>query len=733
MILEHRKNNRFLVYFFYDKQGIVDDYIDYMLQDISKCVREILFVSNGKLTNESIKKVKKYTDRIIERENCGFDVGAYKEALQIATWENLCEYDEVILMNYTIMGPVYPLQEMFDEMDLRDIDFWGPTVYEKIDYDPYGYSPYGYLPKHIQSHFIAIRNRLLVSKEFRDYWREMPVIENYQQSVGRHESFFTKHFADMGYKWDVYADSEEYTEITSCPCLSLPMEMIRDHKLPFFKRRSFMHDYTETLYVCMGEHSKQLYDYLENNTDYDVNMIWDNILRAENMADIKHNLHLNYVLSSKYKYNEKLEQKKVALIMHMHFPDLIDECLHYAMSMPDYADIYITTNSEEKRKMIEKAFSVMPNKIDIKVTPNRGRDVGPFLVESREYIYNYDYICHTHDKKVGQARPLSIGQSFSYRCFENVLSSTVFVENVIDLLEKNSRMGIVMPPPPNHSDYYLTSGAEWGSSYEATCELAEMLGINVPMSADKEPISPLGSVFWARTDALRKLFDYPWTYEAFPEEPVANDGTILHAVERIYSFAAQNNGYFAGWLLSENMAQNELTNLNYMLRVVNDKFMNQYNIVGSFARVLYLLDDRILRRCCEGKLYYDNGKGINEECVIKPFADRTPTGDFRWNFYGMEECGDIRALRFDPCDLGNVEYSDISVTIVDSLDNEAEINKKYLKGNGIKIKGRSVFIRNDPYINIELKESINIKAVRIVARGFGEITDETKEAIIKRL
>ena len=32
MILQKGKNNRLLIYFFYDKAGVVDDYIVYMLQ-----------------------------------------------------------------------------------------------------------------------------------------------------------------------------------------------------------------------------------------------------------------------------------------------------------------------------------------------------------------------------------------------------------------------------------------------------------------------------------------------------------------------------------------------------------------------------------------------------------------------------------------------------------------------------------------------------------------------------
>lgn len=138
MKLELGANNRMLIYFFFDREGVVDDYILYMLREMKKCVKDIVVVSNGKITDAGKKKLGLYVGDIIERDNKGFDVWAYKTALERIGWEKLALYDEVIMMNYTIMGPVYPLREMFDAMDVRDLDFWGPTISHKTDFDPWG-------------------------------------------------------------------------------------------------------------------------------------------------------------------------------------------------------------------------------------------------------------------------------------------------------------------------------------------------------------------------------------------------------------------------------------------------------------------------------------------------------------------------------------------------------------------------------------------------------------------
>ena len=80
MVLDKLTAKRLLIYFIYDRDGIVDDYIFYMLDDLDKNVEDIFVVVNGNLEAKSKERLKFYTDQILERENKGFDVWAYKEA-----------------------------------------------------------------------------------------------------------------------------------------------------------------------------------------------------------------------------------------------------------------------------------------------------------------------------------------------------------------------------------------------------------------------------------------------------------------------------------------------------------------------------------------------------------------------------------------------------------------------------------------------------------------------------
>lgn len=580
MIIKNESPKRLGIQFFYETDGYVDGFVKKFFEDYRKQVSDMIVVCNGKLDAEGEKFFRQYTNRVIVRKNEGLDVWAYKTALDSIGWEGLSEYDEVVFANSTIMGPIYSLSESFDTMAKEDLDFWGMTKHYKIPYDPWGNCPYGYIPEHIQSHFMVFRNSLVTSEEFQNFWDTMPMIKGYNDSIARFESYFTKCFEDKGFKWDVYVKTDDYKDKTDYPLMNYAKELIRDKRCPIFKRRMFFQPYQYELNNTLGQPAKELYDYLRENNLYDVNLIWDNILRTCHQADFVKNLHLNYVLSSSM-YQEAsvkqiLEKRKIALVMHLYFPDLVEDSYNYALSMPEEADVYITTDSLEKREEILKTFQKLPcHHLEVRVIVNRGRDVSSLLVGVKDVIMQYDYVCFVHDKKTAQITPGSVGDSFGYKCFKNTLYNKTYVYNVLQTFEDNERLGIMSPPEPNHAQFYPTLGNEWGCNFETTRELAEKLDLKVPMSIYKEVLAPYGTFFWFRPQALKPLYDKDWEYEDFPQEPNNIDGTILHAIERIYPLAVQSAGYYPALGMVDQYASIEITNLRYYVREINKAMIHK--------------------------------------------------------------------------------------------------------------------------------------------------------------
>jgi len=562
---------RVAIYFFYDSQGIADLYIDVFLADFTQNVDRLIVVSNGELTDESRALFEKHTSEIIIRSNEGFDVWAYRAGLDHVGWDELATYDEVVLLNFTIMGPVYPFADTFAEMESRDVDFWGITKFGKIDYDPFERNPYGYLPEHIQSHFTVYRKRFLESKQLRAYWENIPPIESYEDAIGLHESYFTQHFADMGYTWAVSVEPAPEDRVNRNMIIFAPRLLIEKYHCPIFKRRSFFQPKDSLLNESGGEASRELLAYLKE-TDYDTDLIWENLIRTCHACDVVDTLGLVYVLSDRARIDPAPPPLRLALIMHLYYMDLLPESVRYASHMPEDADIFITTSRLDDIDEIRSAFSVLPNSVVLLPVENRGRDVSALLVGWKDYAGDYDLACFYHDKKTLQNDPPTVGQSFAYKMSMNSLATRAFVSNVITTFCENPRLGLLSPTEPNHAAHYPTLGNEWWSNFQKTKRVCENLNLNAPIARGKYPVAPLGTVFWFRPAALAKLFEHGYSYSSFPSETVKvpTDGGLMHAIERAYPFVTQDAGYYPAYVLSSGYAELEISNLRQYVRNFND-------------------------------------------------------------------------------------------------------------------------------------------------------------------
>lgn len=555
------------IYCFYDKYGHAASFIKTFLDDLMDNLDDLIVVVNGQLSDQARQLFSEYTKTIIVRENKGLDVAAYKQAILTLGWEKLESYDEVICLNDTVMGPVYPFREMFACMDCKDVDFWGITAYagETVDKEQ--------IPTHLQAYWHAYRRSLVSSPAFHEYWETMPLWKDYAEVTRKHEMTFTKHFADLGFTWASYIDWRKYQGYSSYPLLYMPMQIVRDDRCPIFKRRSFFVDYSAYFDQTAGQPALDLYEYLRDHTDYDVDMIWDAILPSYNIDDIRKAMHLDYVLPSQAINPQTHDRPRSAFIYHVYFMDLLEDTCHYIASLPEETDLYITS-TEDKIPQIREYMQQHGISHQATFIPviNRGRDVSALLVAACPVVLSgkYDVIGFAHDKKSSQNQENghhgTESQGFAYKLMENTLGSEAYVKNILTLFAENPRLGQVTPPPPYHALYFAhTIPHDWGANYEITKELLEdRLGIHVPLSPTKPTASAMGSCYWFRVEALKPLFEYGWKYEDFlPEGQMGEDGTISHAIERANGYICQSRGYYPAWVLSDRYARIEVDSLFY--------------------------------------------------------------------------------------------------------------------------------------------------------------------------
>lgn len=598
MKLKNNTKNRLGIFVFFDKEGIVDDYVTYLLDDLSKHLKDLVIVCNGKITSNGKKKLEKYSDQIFVRSNIGFDVSAWKEViLEKLDKRFLQSFDEVLLFNDTFYGPLYPFAEVFKAMNEEDIDLWGLTAHAEAC--PYvSHNETIDIPKFIQSYFYAFRQSIVKSDDFYEYWESIPEAEEitYDDAVHIHENRFANFFEERGYKFSAYIDNDDLSSdpLTSiCYNTFMPYGMVAERKLPIIRRKVFNFDYDQVINYNGAEEIRNVLEYVKENTKYPVKMIWDNLLRLYNISDLKSNLHLNFIPDERHS-NFVVPKSSTAVFVHLYYTDILNQCYDYLKNIPDTVDLYISTGSEEKKRIIEDYFKDL-NVKKVIVIENRGRDLASLLVGFRKTILKYKYFCFIHDKKTsGGKGPLTIGRSFQYIEFENLLKSEKYINNIIELFESDESLGVLSPPGPLHNIYFGSIGEEWTSCFKETKKLLKRFDVKVPLDEEKTPFC-LATCFWARTDALEKLLKYEWKYEDFPKEPLPVDGTISHALERSLAYFAQDKLYYSGWVLSSHYASLEIANLNRMfsevVRIQQEKMpLDLAYSFGDFKNRLRMLE-----------------------------------------------------------------------------------------------------------------------------------------------
>ncbi len=258
------------IFVFYDKNGLADDYICYLLNSMWEIVGKLIVIVNGTVKRADYKKLERYSDIIFIRENYGYDAGAYKDAftklLIDEKWEN---WDEIILFNNTFYGPFYPWKGVFGEMEEEDADFWG------LSRHPGGGSRLmtgRETPWHIQSYFLVCKKPLFLSSNWRNFWNALEYPGTYHETVERFEVYFSEYFTEKGYQSKAFSDRSDIDIVYGRnPCIHYFYPLIKDGGFPIIKKKA----------VCLENLGKvkELMDYIKKYSSYNVKLINSNMQR----------------------------------------------------------------------------------------------------------------------------------------------------------------------------------------------------------------------------------------------------------------------------------------------------------------------------------------------------------------------------------------------------------------------------------------------------------------------
>ena len=362
----------------------------------------------------------------------------------------------------------------------------------------------------------------------------------------------------------------------------------------------------------LGEQEKQEFlKRLEHMPESGKKQFFEKLFSDYGVGHLHTMLHLDYVFQETGQ-SCQWDHKRIAVIAHVNYTDLIDYCFCFIEKIPNYIDIYITTKGDKNIAIIQQKIALLSeHHIKIVVPEDRGREISGLLVACKDILMQYEYICFVHDKKKNSGEPFqTVGQSFCDLLWENSIKNNIYIENVIEQFEKEPFLGLLAPPAPYMSVFFMVGFLGWTGCYEKTMQLAKRLHLNCGIDESQQPFV-LGTTFWCRTKALQPLFEEDWTYDDFEPEPMPLDNTINHAIERILPYVAQSQGFYSGLMMTEEYASLYTCNYQYMLDAIVNKII--YNDIfhgelKSFGDV-FSMDRKLLSFCRKYSCIYIYGAG----------------------------------------------------------------------------------------------------------------------------
>lgn len=513
---------RLLLYVHFNKYNRVSSHVYYQLIQMRPLFSRVVFITNSHLSQENQDKLRSQNlmDDFLQRENIGFDFAAWRDGMNHIGFDNLDSYDIVTVMNDTCFGPLWDVKEHYLSYEKQDeIDFWGLTNNRATKQ----------FKEHIQSYFITFKKAVIQSEAFHNFWENIQNHADVQRVIDDYETQVTTTLLDAGFKYGVIFDTtkEDASHMLHADFSYYNPTAILNHRVPFIKVKAIDNNQHITPYLLND---------IQKNSTYPIDLI------VSHMSEINYP-DFSYLLGHKYvKKRERVDLKnqKAAVHLHVFYVDLLEEFLTAFKQFHFSYDLFITTDSDDKKAEIEEVLSANSQEAQIFVTGNIGRDVLPML-KLKNYLSAYDFVGHFHTKKSREA-DFWAGQSWREELIDMLVKPA---DNILAQLQQNPKIGLVIADMPTFFRYNKIVDA-WNEHLIAPemNTLWQKMGMTkkIDFNAFHTFVMSYGTFVWFKYDALKPLFDLNLTEDDVPEEPLPQN-SILHAIERLLIYIAWNEHY----------------------------------------------------------------------------------------------------------------------------------------------------------------------------------------------
>jgi len=229
------------------------------------------------------------------------------------------------------------------------------------------------------------------------------------------------------------------------------------------------------------------------------------------------------------------DPSRVAVLLHVHFPELVDDLVAQLAVIPVPIDLIVTNSSGSPLHVRPPANVRHVRVLDV---DNHGRDIWPTVaVVNAGLLDPYLLVLKVHTKKSAwrdtHADLGGSGSAWRDALLGQLLDSAKNVEEILTAFRSNPALGVVT------ADGSVLGPEFWGDNERNTRELARRLEVDL----DDEALRfAAGSMYWCRGIVLQGLRSLGMTDLDFEPEAGQVNATTAHAVERLIGVLTSEAG-----------------------------------------------------------------------------------------------------------------------------------------------------------------------------------------------
>ncbi|MGV6800563.1 MAG: rhamnan synthesis F family protein [bacterium] len=509
-------------------------------------------------------RLVRLTDKIIFSEGaCPLPLGM-KIGLQWVEQTHKGDIEELWVTNSSVYGPIGRVRDKLERAREGAGQIIAP-YFHNLELDPRvdDAQPGEKIP---YLDFTLFKRPVLEEELFWRYWETIQPSGNYWADYSNIVIPFFRQLREKGLSAGYYCDPDSLE--TADPRLSEVHKVVQS--APVISRGVF--DLEPELHDLQSIYGRDALAEVKHQSPEVYGHIWKDLLASQPMREVNAKFDQIEIIPERRLHARKNRWKfgQVAVFIHAFYAKMMPEFWQLIEKLPLNFDLFITTATKDNRSMIlkfldEKGFPKRRTEVRV-VEVNRGRDMSSLFITFKDIVLSGDYeVClRLHSKRTPQVAR-QVGESFKDHLFENLVYNRAYVANLYDLLEADPTIGLVIPPTIHIG--FGTLGHSWFNNREGVQQIAADMGITIPMD-EFTPVAPYGTMYWFRADALKLMFEWPWQWDQYNEEPNHIDGGLAHLQERLIGYTAQHEGYRVLTIMNRFAAARNYSKLEYKAQLL---------------------------------------------------------------------------------------------------------------------------------------------------------------------